>query len=64
MGLNAGGTLKVAPGLGVFLSYIWDERKQSGYDLVNGAIVAGTAEAADNNKIRAQALTLGTSLTW
>jgi hypothetical protein len=63
-GLNTGGTLKVAPGLGVFLSYIWDERKQSGYDFVNSAIVAGGDDPAENNKVRAQALTLGTSLTW
>jgi hypothetical protein len=63
-GLNAGGTLKVAPGLGVFLTYLYDERRQSGYDFVNSEIVANTAEAANNNKIRAQALTLGTSLTW
>ena len=63
-GLNAGGTLKVAPGLGVFLTYLWDERKQSGYDFVNSAIDAGTDDPTLNNKIRAQALTLGTSLTW
>jgi predicted porin len=63
-GLNAGGTLKVAPGLGVFLTYLWDERKQSGYDFVNSEIDAGTADPTANNKIRAQALTLGTSLTW
>jgi hypothetical protein len=63
-GVNTGGTLKVAPGLGVFLSYIWDERKQSGYDFVNSEIVAGGDDPTSNNKIRAQALTLGTSLTW
>jgi predicted porin len=63
-GLNAGGTLKVAPGLGVFLTYLWDERKQSGYDFVDSEIVAGGDDPTLNNKIRAQALTLGTSLTW
>jgi hypothetical protein len=63
-GLNAGGTLKVAPGLGVFLTYLYDERKQSGYDFVDSEIVAGSDEATTGNKVRAQALTLGTSLTW
>jgi hypothetical protein len=63
-GLNAGGTLKVAPGLGVFLSYLWDERKQSGYNFDTSAIVAGTATPNAGSQIRAQALTLGTSLTW
>ncbi len=63
-GVNAGGTLKVAPGLGVFLTYLWDERKQSGYDFVDSEIVAGSTDPTLNNKIRAQALTLGTSLTW
>ncbi len=63
-GLNAGGTLKVAPGLGVFLTYLYDERKQDGYDFQSSAIVAGTPDASTANHIRAQALTLGTSLTW
>jgi hypothetical protein len=63
-GLNAGGTLKVAPGLGIILTYIWDERKQAGYDFADSAIVAGTDDPTTSNKIRAQALTLGTSLTW
>jgi hypothetical protein len=63
-GLNAGGTLKVAPGLGVFLSYLWDERKQAGYNFDTSAIVAGTATPNAGSQIRAQALTLGTSLTW
>jgi hypothetical protein len=58
-GVQAGGTLKVAPGLGMFLSYLWDERKQAGYDFSSGLI-----GSSDNNKIRAQAATLGTSLTW
>jgi hypothetical protein len=61
-GLNAGGTLKVAPGLGVFLSYIWDERKQAGYNFTTSEINAGTSTAGNN--VHAQALTLGTSLTW
>jgi hypothetical protein len=63
-GLNAGGTLKVAPGLGVFLSYLWDERRQAGYDFVDSEIVAGSDAPTAGDKIRAQALTLGTSLTW
>jgi hypothetical protein len=48
----------------VFLTYLWDERKQSGYDFVDSEIVAGSTDPTLNNKIRAQALTLGTSLTW
>lgn len=63
-GLNAGGTLKVAPGLGVFLSYMYDERRQAGYDFANGAITAGTAAPTQGNRIQGQALTLGTSVNW
>ncbi len=58
-GVAAGGTLKVVPGVGVFLSYLYGERKQSGYDFV-----ASTVGAPANNKTRASVLTLGTSLTW
>jgi hypothetical protein len=60
VGLNAGGTLKVAPGLGVILSYLWDERKQNGFDWVTSEIDPGNAY----DRIHAQVLTLGTSITW
>ncbi len=60
VGLNAGGTLKVAPGLGIILSYLWDERKQNGYDWVTSEIDPGNAD----DRIHAQVLTLGTSITW
>ena len=63
-GLNAGGTLKIAPGLGVFLTYLYDDRRQAGYDFVDSAIVAGTSDPTLHNAIRAQALTLGTSINW
>ncbi len=63
-GLNAGGTLKVAPGLGVIVSYLWDERKQPGYDFVNQDISAGTTDPTENNRIHAQILTVGTSISW
>jgi hypothetical protein len=43
---------------------LWDERKQAGYNFDTSAIVAGTATPNAGSQIRAQALTLGTSLTW
>ena len=63
-GLNAGGTLKIAPGLGVFLSYLYDDRRQAGYDFADQAITAGTPDPALGNRIHAQAFTLGTSINW
>lgn len=63
-GLNAGGTLKVAPGLGVTLTYLWDDRKQPGYDFADQSIVAGTPDPTEGNRVHSQALTLGTSVSW
>lgn len=58
-GIAAGGTLKLVPGVAVFLSYLYGERRQTGYDFV-----AGSAGSDSNNSVHANVLTFGTSLTW
>ena len=58
-GAAAGATYSLAPGISLFVSYLWDQRKQSGYNFVTGADTAATGGAL-NNKIRSQALALGT----
>ena len=35
-GVAAGGTYSLAPGLALFLSYLWADRKENGFDLLTG----------------------------
>ncbi len=58
-GIAAGGTYTVVPGLSVFLSYLWGDRKENGYDLLNN--VAGSSA---NNTTKAQLVSIGTQLRW
>lgn len=67
-GIAAGATYSIAPGLALFLSYLWDVRKQGGYNFVtgNGAGAPGitSAEYSQHNKINAQAATIGFGFAW
>jgi hypothetical protein len=58
-GFATGATYSVAPGLAVFLSYVWQERRQTGYNFVTGA-----SNNAFNNKLNSQLLGIGTSFAW
>lgn len=57
-GLAAGVTYTLVPGMKIFLSYLYGQRHQIGYDFL-----AGKAGAA-NNDTRAQAFAIGTWLYW
>ena len=60
VGVAAGGTLTLAPGLYTFLSYLYGEKHQVGVDEVSGS-----AEGwATHNTARSQALILGTRVSW
>ena len=66
-GLAAGGTYTIAPGLSLFLSYLYGERRQNGYDFVTGQGVStatGPAGTLFNNKTTVSYISLGTSFTW
>ena len=65
-GLAAGGTYTVAPGMAVFLSYLYSERRQNGFNFITGQGVsaAATQGNAFNNKITSSFVSLGTSFTW
>ena len=65
-GLAAGATYSLAPGLSIFLSYLYTQRKQSGYNFITGAgATAGNLGGDPNhNKVIAQLLSIGTSFTW
>lgn len=67
LGAAAGATYTVAPGVSLFLSYLFNERKQNGYNFVTGAggVTAATPGGnAANNKVTASLISLGTSFTW
>ncbi|CAH2602950.1 Porin [Rhodovastum atsumiense] len=58
-GIAAGGTLTVAPGAYLFLSYLYGHRHQAGVDLLTGA-----TGVSSNNNTRAQAISLATQFRW
>ena len=58
-GVAAGGTYTLVPGLSIFLDYLYGDRKESNYDLLN-AVVGSKA----NNAVHSQLLSIGTQLRW
>lgn len=65
-GIAAGATYSIAPGLSLFASYLWNERKQNGFNFVTGQGVTAAAPGGNafNNKINSSAYVLGTSFSW
>ena len=65
-GIAAGATYSLAPGLSLFASYLYGERKQNGYNFVTGqGVVAGsTTGNAYSNKIASQIFAVGTGFSW
>ena len=65
-GIAAGGTYSLAPGLSLFASYLYSERRQNGYNFITGQ-GAGPGAAGGNpfaNKITSQVFAVGTGLSW
>lgn len=61
-GIAAGGTYTLTPGVSLFLSYLYGDKKEDGYDLLNRAInVAGSTQG---NRVRSQVLGVGTQIRW
>jgi len=65
-GFAAGGTYSIAPGVSLFLSYLWGERRQNGFNFVTGQGVTTTSPQGNpyNNKVQSQLLSLGTAFSW
>ncbi len=65
-GLGAGGTYSLAPGVSIFLSGIYWQREQNGYNFVTGqGVTAATPNGnAFNNKVRTSLIALGTAFSW
>jgi outer membrane protein OmpU len=62
-GIAAGGTYTLTPGVSLFLSYLYGDKKESGFDLIDGA-VSTPATGTFGNATRAQALGTGIQIKW
>ena len=58
-GIAAGGTYSLAPGVSLFASYLYSERKQNGFNFVTG-----TSNNANNNKVNGQVFSIGSSFAY
>ncbi len=70
-GIAAGATYSVAPGLALYLSYLYGQRHQLGFNFntgfANGAVVDGVdvgGPAGTNNNVNAQIFAVGTVVKW
>jgi hypothetical protein len=64
VGIAAGGTYTLAPGLNLFVSYLYGHRHESGVDLLTNVSSTATSRVSTHNTTNAQALSLGTQVKW
>lgn len=57
-GVSFGTTYSVAPGFALFATYLWDQRREAGYDLVNNTV------GNTNNKVTGEIIGIGSSFAW
>ncbi len=62
-GVAAGGTYTFAPGMNVFLSYLYGHRKELGIDLLSGA-ASGATNVVTHNNVQSQGVSIGTQFRW
>ncbi len=58
-GVGAGGTYSLAPGVSIYLSYLYAQSKQNGLDLLSN-----TPNVATHNKLDQSLIAIGTSFAW
>ena len=68
-GIAAGATYSLAPGLSLYASYIYEEARQRGVNLLTGVTTVGTSLATQNttnlhNKVTESVFAIGTSFAW
>ena len=66
-GVAAGGTYTFAPGMNIFLSYLYGHRKELGVDLLSGVASTGTTNATlvqTHNNVQSQGISIGTQFRW
>lgn len=62
-GIDAGASYVIAPGLVGWAEYIYQVRKQSGYNFATGA--SGSAAGAGSyNQVQGQGIQIGTTVYW
>lgn len=61
-GVAVGANYAVTPNLGLFVTYIYGQRKQYGFNFATGATTG--AAALDHNRTHSQAIGAGASLKW
>ena len=63
-GAAAGGTYNFAPGMNIFLSYLYGHRRESGVDLLSGVTSTATSRVTTHNTTNAQGVSIGTQFRW
>jgi hypothetical protein len=63
-GAAAGGTYNFAPGMNVFLSYLYGHQHESGTDLVTGTASTAAGHVYTHNTTQAQGASLGLQFRW
>jgi predicted porin len=69
VGLAAGGTCSIAPGLALFLAYLYGERRQNGFNFITGMNVTNGTRGTPpdytlHNKVTSQVIGTGLSFAW
>ena len=66
-GIAAGGTYNFAPGMNIYLSYLYGHRKELGVDLLSGVASSGTLASGNvttHNNVQSQGVQIGTQFRW
>lgn len=66
-GVAAGATYALAPGVNLYLSYLYGHRKEQGVDLLSGVNSSGSSfsgRVLTHNNVQAQGISVGTQLRW
>ena len=65
-GLAVGGTYALAPGVSLFLSYLYQQRQQNGFNFVTGQGVTAATPGGNafSNKVSSNIVSLGTAFSW
>ena len=66
-GYAAGATYNFAPGMNIFLDYLYGHRHEAGVDLLSGTAATGATGVSNvrtHNNVQAQGIGLGTAFRW
>ena len=63
-GVAAGGTYTFAPGMNIFLSYLYGHRKELGTDLLTFGTANGATNVVTHNNVQSQGISIGTQFRW